>query len=85
MALSVPFLSRIKESPTLRTLLDGVNVASLALMAVVTWQFSKAVFTDLFNLGVAVVCLGLLARLRMNAMWLMPLGGTLGLIKYWFT
>lgn len=85
VALSAPFLSRIKGSPTLRTLLDGVNVASLALMAVVTWQFSKAIFTDLFNFGVAVVCLGLLARLRINAMWLMPLGGALGLIKYWFT
>ena len=38
VALSGPLVPRLRRSPRPRAVLDGVNVASLALMAVVTWQ-----------------------------------------------
>jgi chromate transporter len=38
VALSAPLIPRLRASPLAGAFLDGVNVASLALMAVVTWQ-----------------------------------------------
>src|SRR4030095_6354500 len=38
VAISGPLVRRIRRSPLAGAFLDGVNVASLALMAVVTWR-----------------------------------------------
>ena len=54
MALSGPLVPRLRASPTAGAFLDGVNVASLALMAVVTWQLGRAALVDLPTVGLAV-------------------------------
>ena len=41
VAGSAPFLPRLRKSPTAGAFLDGLNAASLALMAVVTWQLGR--------------------------------------------
>jgi len=60
--------------------LDGINVASLALMAMVTWQLARAAVVDLPTAGLSVVSLVLLMRFRVNSAWLMAGGALLGLI-----
>lgn len=55
VAFSRPLLSYVRQSPTARAFLDGVNAASLALMAFVTWQLARAALVDAFTLILAVV------------------------------
>jgi chromate transporter len=63
--------------------LDGVNVASLALMAVVTWELARTALIDVFTVATALACVVLLFRYRVNAGWL-ALGGALwGLALAW--
>ena len=56
------------------TFLDGVNVASLALMVVVTAQLGRAALTDVPTWLLAAASAALLVRFKVNATWLV-LGG----------
>lgn len=80
VALSAPLLPRLRTSDILGGALDGVNVASLALMAAVCLPLaSDAVGGTLGVLPAAalgIAALALLARWRVNAAWLI-LGGAL--------
>lgn len=76
VALSVPLLSRVRHRPAFRAALDGVNAASLALLAGVSWQLGRAAIRDGFALALAVVALVMLLRWRLNTAWLV-LGGAL--------
>jgi chromate transporter len=60
-------------------LLDGANVASLALMAGVTWQLGRATVVDPFAATIAGVALVLLVRFKVNTAWLVVGGGAVGL------
>ena len=46
VALSGPLVPRIRRSPVAGAVLDGVNVASLALMSVVTWLLARSAIVD---------------------------------------
>jgi chromate transporter len=76
VALSGPLVPRLRRSPTAGAVLDGVNVASLALMAVVTWQLGRAALVDSLAVALAAVSTVLLLRFRVNSAWLV-LGGAL--------
>jgi chromate transporter len=60
--------------------LDGVNAASLALMAVVTWDLGRAALTDLATGVLAVVSAALLLRWRVNSAWLILAGAAAGVL-----
>ncbi len=79
VALSRPLLPRLRRSPVLSALLDGVNVASLALMAVVTWQLARAALVDGLTLALALTSALLLFRFRTNSAWLVLGGAAVGL------
>ena len=70
VAISAPLLPRMRRSALAGRILDGVNVASLALMAVVTWQLGRAALVDFFTIMVAGVCAVALFRFRVNPTWL---------------
>jgi chromate transporter len=55
VALSAAIVPRLRLSPTAGAMLDGVNVASLALMAVVVWQLGRAALPDTFTAVSAAV------------------------------
>ena len=78
MALSGPLIPRLRRSPTAGAFLDGVIVASLALMAVVTWQLGRAVVVDLTTAALALASAVLLLRFRLNSAWLVLAGGLVG-------
>lgn len=79
VAITGPFIPRLRRSPALSGLLDGVNVASLALMAAVTFQLGRATIVDPLSATIAVVALVLLVRFRTNSAWLVVGGGAVGL------
>ncbi len=75
VALSGPLIPRIRKSPVAGAVLDGVNVASLSLMAAVTLELSRTAIVDAATLGFALLSAALLIRFRLNSAWLV-LGGT---------
>jgi chromate transporter len=79
VALLSRILSWAKKSSLARSFLDGVNVASLGLMAAVTWELGRAGIVDFFTITLAVASLILVLRFRINSVWLILAGGILGL------
>jgi chromate transporter len=78
VALSGPVVPRLRSSPTAAAVLDGVNVASLALIVVVTWQLGQAALMDPLTVAVAAGSAVLLLRYRVNSAWLVLGGALLG-------
>ena len=70
VAVSGPLVPRIRKSPTAGAVLDGVNVAALALMLVVSAQLARTAIVDWFTLAIAGVSALLLFRYRVNSAWL---------------
>jgi len=82
VAISGPLIPRLRKSAIAGAFLDGVVVASLALMAVVTWSLGRDAIKDLPTALIAITSAVLLIRFRLNSLWLV-LGGTLiGLMVY---
>ncbi len=79
VALSGPLIPRLRASRSAGAFLDGVNVASLALMAAVTAQLGRAAIVDLpaalLGLGAALV---LLRADKINSTWLIAGGALAG-------
>ena len=78
-----PLIPRLRDSALLASLLDGVNVAALGLMAAVTWQLGRAAIFDWLTALLAVVAAVLLWRFKLNSAWLV-LGGALAALAYRF-
>jgi len=79
VAVSGPLIPRLRNWVWTGSLLDGVNVASLGLMAAVTWQLGRASIVDAFTLLLALVAEVLLFRFRINSVWLIVGGAVAGL------
>ncbi|MPY88910.1 MAG: chromate efflux transporter [Luteitalea sp.] len=78
VALSGPLVPRLRRSRVAAGLLDGVNVASLALMAVVSWQLGRAALVDPLTVGLGVAGLVALVRYRVSSAWLIAGGAAVG-------
>ncbi len=84
VAISGPIVPRLQKSPVARAFLDGVNVASLALMAVVTWRLGQTALVDWPAWVLAVAAAVLLLRYRVNSAWLVLGGAVAGfLVRLW--
>jgi chromate transporter len=79
VAISGPFIPLIRKSATAGAFLDGVNVASLALMAAVSYQLARSTIVDWLTAGMAIVSLALLLRFRLNSAWLVLGGAAVGI------
>lgn len=82
VAASGPLVPRIRKSRAASTFLDGVNAASLALMAAVTWQLGRASITDIRTAILAAGSLIVLLRFRLNSLWLLLAGAVLGVMAH---
>jgi chromate transporter len=80
VAASGPLLPRVRRSPVARAALDGVNVASLALMVVVTGELTRNALTGSVAIAVAVASAVALLRWRVNVVWLVLGGALVGLL-----
>jgi chromate transporter len=81
VAVSGPLVPKLRQSPLAGAVLDGVNVAALALMVVISWPLFKSAVVDWITLLITGVSLFLLLRGRVNAMWLVLGGATAGLAR----
>ena len=78
VAVSGPLVPRIRRSRVAGAALDGVNAASLALMAVVTWQLGRAAIVDVPTAVLAVASALLLLTGRVSSAWLVVVGAAVG-------
>jgi chromate transporter len=79
--ISSPFIPKLRRSPWASGFLNGVNVASLGLMAAVTWQLGRAAVIDWFTAILALISAVLVFRLKINSAWLVLGGGIIGLLS----
>ncbi|MBM3752069.1 MAG: chromate efflux transporter [Acidimicrobiia bacterium] len=80
VALTAPIVPKLRSSPLMGAVLDGVTVASLGLMAAVTWQLGHAALSGWLTVTIALVSLVALLRTRLHSGWLVLVGAALGWI-----
>jgi chromate transporter len=80
VAITAPILPALRRSSVLAGALDGVNVASLALMAVTALQLARAAIVDPVTAGLALAAFAVLLLRRLNPAWLMALGAAVGIV-----
>ncbi len=79
VALSGPLLARVRTSKPLSAGLDGLVVASLGLMAVVSVELARAAIVDALSVVLLALALALLVLTRVNPAWLIAAGAAAGL------
>ena len=79
VAISGPLIPLIRKSATAGAFLDGVNIASLSLMAAVSYQLARSTIVDWLTASLAVASLLLLLRFRINSAWLVLGGAAVGI------
>lgn len=80
VAVSAPLIPRLRKSPAASALLDGVNVASVAIMTGATWQLARTAVVDVFSATLAVVAAIALLRWKVNSVWLVAGGAAAALV-----
>lgn len=80
VAVSGALIPKLRRWPLAGGFLDGVNAASLALMAVVTVQLGRSALVDGWTVALTAISAVLLVRFRVNSAWLVLGGGAAGLI-----
>ena len=78
VAATAPLIPRLRRSRIAGGFLDGVNVASLALMTAVSVQLARTAVVDAVSAGITLVSLFLLLRFRLNSTWLIIGGALIG-------
>lgn len=81
VAISSLIIPRLRHSTWFGAALDGVNVASLGLMAGVTLQLAQTALIDPVTIGVALFCAVLLIRFQANSTWLIAGGAVVGVLS----
>jgi chromate transporter len=82
VALSAPILPRLRKSALASATLDGINVASLAVMTVTAFLLAKGSLIDVETLVIMVVSALALVQFKVNSAWLVIAGGILGFLTY---
>jgi len=79
VALTRPLVSRMRQAAIAAPFLDGVNVAALALMAVVSVTLARETLDSAFGLGLFGIAAVVLVRYNPNSVWLVAGGAIAGL------
>ena len=74
------FAGRIRASKQAAAFLDGVNAASVALMAQMALVLGRATLVDVWTWGLGIASAVVLLRYRINATWVIAVGGALGVL-----
>lgn len=80
VTLTHPLVPRLRRSPWAAPFLDGVNVAALALMAVVTFQLAGEVLDGWYTISLFFIGAAVLIRFNPNSAWLVLAGIGAGLL-----
>ena len=77
-----PVIPRLRSSPWVSGMLDGVNAASLGLMGAVTIKLAQASLDGVFTIAAFIVSFGVLYRFKVNSAALILAGAAAGWILH---
>ncbi len=80
VALINPWVSKLRQSTWVSAALDGINAASLGLMAAVTYTLGRSALVDVVTVVLAIVSAIAIFRFNINSALLVIVGGIVGLI-----
>lgn len=83
VAITHPFLFKLRESKVGSGFLDGVIYASLGLWAGVTWEIIGAALVDPITVGISLFSLIMLFGFGLDSIWLILTGGLAGWLTGW--
>ncbi|MBE9018661.1 chromate transporter [Chroococcidiopsidales cyanobacterium LEGE 13417] len=75
-----PWVPKLRQSTLVGGFLDGVNAASLGLMAVVSYTLGRTALIDIVTVVLAIASAIAVFRFKINSAWLVLAGGIIGLI-----
>ncbi|MBW4596536.1 MAG: chromate efflux transporter [Brasilonema angustatum HA4187-MV1] len=75
-----PWVPKLRQSSWVSSFLDGVNAASLGLMAVVTYTLGRATIIDWLTVVLTLLSLIAVFRFKINSAWLVFGGGFVGFV-----
>ena len=78
VGISGRFVPALRRSPSVSAALDGVNAASIALMAVVLWELGDVALVDWLTMALALATAGALLAGKVHPWWLLAAGLVLG-------
>lgn len=81
VALTAPFVPRLRDNPRFAPALDVVNAVSLALMVSVVFLMAKGVAASPLSLAIFALTSLLLLTTRVGAGWVLLAGGLAGLLR----
>ncbi|MGC5325293.1 chromate efflux transporter [Brevibacillus sp. SYSU BS000544] len=80
------WMDKLRTNPWVASFIDGVTVASLALMAMVSLKLGVAAVIDIPTAILLICGLVTVFRFKLNSAWLVLAGGLIGLGRYlWIT
>lgn len=82
VGLLTPLLPLIRRSKWAAAALDGINAASLGLMAAVSVRLAGTALIDPLSILLALAGLGVLLRFKVNSAWLVLGGGIVGWVAH---
>ncbi|NJR39774.1 MAG: chromate transporter [Leptolyngbyaceae cyanobacterium CSU_1_4] len=85
VALVNPWVDQLRQSRWVSGFLDGVNAASLGLMAVVTVQLGQSGIVDLWTGAIALISGVLLLKFKVNSVALVAGGAIIGFLLHLFS
>jgi len=78
-----PWVPALRRSRWFGTFLNGVNAASLGLMAAVTFTLGREAIVDWLTIVLAVLAAISVFRLKLNSAWIVLGGGLVGFLSQW--
>jgi len=76
------FIRRMRSNPWAQSALDGINVAAVALMVVVTGQLARSAIFDVGSIFIAIAAAILLWRFRVSSAWLVLGAAAAGFVLF---
>jgi len=85
VALTGPWIPRLRQSRVAQAFLRGVNAAVVALILAVSLALFRLALVDVWTVLILLAGLVALLRLRMDTLWIVLGGAAVGLARYWLT
>ncbi len=77
-----PLAKRLRRSPWTAMILNGINIAALALIAGVLIQLGQNALIDIVTWAIAIASLAILLRYKINSVWLIAAGALIGVVRF---
>lgn len=77
-----PLMPKLRQSSWASGFLDGVNAASLGLMAGVTYTLGRTALVDWLTVVLTILSAIAVFRFKVNSAWLVLAGGAIGFASY---